>query len=270
MALDEESKTVYQYYGCKWHGCPCRNDRTEHEMKRFKETLDIEENMKNLGYNVVSVWECEKPELSEKAVEKQFTPYPYFIVYDFEALLKKLNKAKTEDLTIDNLHIPVSFAVNDNLTNNPSFAENSDPEQLIKDFVKDLTQRREVIIKKYGKCIPMVDEESLPKIVKNKWKEWVEQVPVFAFNGGKYDINMIKEYFVKTLADMNTVNVAKKENSYMFLTTPQFKFLDVKNYLAPGLSLDAWCKATMDVRLKSKFSHMNGWMIILNYHMLDQ
>ena len=30
----------------------------------------------------------------------------------------------------------------------------------------------------------MVDEESLPKIVKNKWTEWVEQVPVFAFNGG--------------------------------------------------------------------------------------
>ena len=54
---------------------------------------------------------------------------------------------------------------------------------------------------------------------------------------------MIKKYFVKTLADMNSVNVAKKENSYMFLTTPQFKFLDVKNYLAPGLSLDAWCKA---------------------------
>ena len=25
--------------------------------------------------------------------------------------------------------------------------------------------------------------------------------------------------------------------------TPQFKFLDVKNYLAPGLSLDAWCKS---------------------------
>ena len=90
---------------------------------------------------------------------------------------------------------------------------------------------------------PMVDKESLPKTVKNKWIECVEQVPVFPFNGSKYDINMIKEYFVKTLADMNSVNVAKKENSYMFLTTPQFKFLDVKNYLAPGLSLDAWCKS---------------------------
>ena len=31
----------------------------------------------------MSVWVCEKPELSEKAVEKQFTPDPYFIIYDF-------------------------------------------------------------------------------------------------------------------------------------------------------------------------------------------
>ena len=74
---------------------------------------------------------------------------------------------------------------------------------------------------------------------------------------------MIKEYFVKTLADMNTVNVAKKENSYMFLTTPQFKFLDVKNYLAPGLSLDTWCKAT-GCEIEKQVFRMNGWMIILN------
>ena len=29
----------------------------------------------------------------------------------------------------------------------------------------------------------------------------------------------------------------------MFLSTPKFKFLDAKNYLAPGLSYDAWCRA---------------------------
>ena len=54
---------------------------------------------------------------------------------------------------------------------------------------------------------------------------------------------MIKEFFVQTLSDMNDVAVAKKDNSYMFLMSPKFKFLDVKNYLAPGLSLDDWCKA---------------------------
>ena len=54
---------------------------------------------------------------------------------------------------------------------------------------------------------------------------------------------MIKEYFVGDLAEISEVNVAKKENSYMFLSTPKFKFLDIKNYLAPGLSYDAWCRA---------------------------
>ena len=29
----------------------------------------------------------------------------------------------------------------------------------------------------------------------------------------------------------------------MFLSTPKFKFLDIKSYLAPGLSYDAWCRA---------------------------
>ena len=54
---------------------------------------------------------------------------------------------------------------------------------------------------------------------------------------------MIKEYFVENLTSLSDVNVAKKENSYMFLSTPNFKFLDIKSYLAPGLSYDAWCRA---------------------------
>ena len=42
---------------------------------------------------------------------------------------------------------------------------------------------------------------------------------------------------------MNDVAVAKKDNSYLFLMSPKFKFLNVKNYLGPGLSLDDWCRA---------------------------
>ena len=29
----------------------------------------------------------------------------------------------------------------------------------------------------------------------------------------------------------------------MFLTTPKFKFLDIKNFLAPGMSYAKWCKS---------------------------
>ena len=41
----------------------------------------------------------------------------------------------------------------------------------------------------------------------------------------------------------------------MFLTASKFKFLDVKNYIRPGLSYDAWCKS-MGYRLqKIMFPH---------------
>ena len=39
------------------------------------------------------------------------------------------------------------------------------------------------------------------------------------------------------------VFAAKKQNNYMFLITSKFKFLDVKNYIAPVLSYAAWCKS---------------------------
>ena len=58
----------------------------------------------------------------------------------------------------------------------------------------------------------------------------------------------MKKYFVKNKAcnkedECNEdVFAAKKESDYMFLTAFKFIFLDVKNYIGPGLSYDAWCK----------------------------
>ena len=69
-------------------------------------------------------------------------------------------------------------------------------------------------------------------------------MPVVGFNSGKYDMNMIKEYFVKRISfdEEKDVFAAKKDNGYMFITTSRFTFLDVKNYIGPGLSYDAWCQ----------------------------
>ena len=91
--------------------------------------------------------------------------------------------------------------------------------------------------------------------VQKQWRQWVNQVPVIGFNSGKYDLNMVKEYFVKRISYNkkdkcnDDVFAAKKENDCMFLTTSNFKFLDVKNYIDPGLSYDAWCKS-MGCRLQ--------------------
>ena len=84
----------------------------------------------------------------------------------------------------------------------------------------------------------------LPGEANKQWRQQINQVPVIGFNSGKYDFNMVKEYFVKEISDNDECNedvfAAKKENNHMFLTIPKFKFLDVKNYIGPGLSYDAW------------------------------
>ena len=244
---EPESKTIFQFYGCKWHGCPCQKERNSLDEERYSNTIELEKKMKEQLFNLVSVWECEKPELKKMRFKKEFRPYPYFIVYDFEALHKKMDEPQTEELTITSRHVPVSVAINDNLTNEPVFIVDQDPENLIKSFVEDLKGKQRKIAEEVNSLYPLPesndDRVHLPNNVQNLWKTWVKQVPVFGFNSGRYDINMIKEYFAKDLAEISDVKVAKKENSYMFLSLPIFKFLDIKNYLAPGLSYDAWCRA---------------------------
>ena len=238
--FDPESSTVYQFHGCKWNGCPCQGTPNH---PKYQRTIERDNFIRSLGHNVISVWECENPKLSRRFLKREFIPYPNFIVFDFEAILNKLDLLQTSDLTINSQHIPVSVAINDNLTNEPIFLEDSDPEALIQEFLEEILRRQELIFKEVWRLYPMRDEESIPKSVRRRWGEWVAQVPVLGFNSGKYDINMIKEYFVWSLSDISDVTVAKKDNSYMFLTTPKLKFLDVRNYLVPGLSYAGWCKA---------------------------
>ena len=89
--------------------------------------------------------------------------------------------------------------------------------------------------------------EMLPDKVQKDWKRWINQVPVIGFNSGQYDLNLIKKYFVQEISKLELkegkIFVAKKENKYMFLTTEKFKFLDIKNFLAAGMSYDQWCKS---------------------------
>ena len=269
---EPKSNTIFQYHGCKWHGCPCQKRKERNSLEeersaeqRYAKTIELEKKMKEQGFKIVSVWECEKPELKKKRFCKKFRPYPYFIVYDFEAICQKINEKQTDELEITAKHIPVSVAINDNLTKKPSFIVEEDPKKLIKKFVVELLKRaRQIeetvwlsnpvlgVYKKfneddqgeqYGGYLISEARVKLSKETAKSYVNWVKQVPVFGFNSGRYDINMIKEYFVENLTSLSDVNVAKKENSYMFLSTPNFKFLDIKSYLAPGLSYDAWCRA---------------------------
>ena len=63
--FDPETGTIYQFYECKWHKCPCLGIAND----KYCRTMILENQVRSLGHNVVSVWECENPELSDKQLE---------------------------------------------------------------------------------------------------------------------------------------------------------------------------------------------------------
>ena len=72
----------------------------------------------------MSTWECKEPILKIVRLEKEFTSYPHFMVYDFEAILAPLNEHPTDDLTYLSRHIPISVAVHDTLSKGPVYLVN--------------------------------------------------------------------------------------------------------------------------------------------------
>ena len=130
---EPETNTVYQFHGCHWHGHTYLKDRTKRQQKRYEDTCQIHWFIKNNGWdtrhNLVSTWECEEPTLKKVRLEKEFTPYPHFIVYGFEAILAPLNGHPTDDLTYLSRHIPISVAVYDTLSKEPVYLVDKNPKR---------------------------------------------------------------------------------------------------------------------------------------------
>ena len=83
---------------------------------------------------------------------------------------------------------------------------------------------------------------------------WLHQLPVIGFNSGRYDLNVIKQFFIPYLLKPSkqdneeeeadeTRFVIKRQNTFMCFATKKLKFLDITSYLAPGFSYDKYLKA---------------------------
>ena len=86
------------------------------------------------------------------------------------------------------------------------------------------------------------------KTLQKQLQAWLHQLPVLGFNSGRYDLNAIKKFFVPLLIHNNTAErascfVIKRQNNFMCLSTDKLKFVDICNYLAPGVSYDKYLKA---------------------------
>ena len=264
---NHETKTVFQYHGCYWHGCrkcfPHDRNRiiTHHNQtreERFKATVERTQKLRAAGYRVIEAWSCEVGKINIKLPKPQTQSYPHAILYDFEAYGDKNNrKEPTGTLTIENKHVSISVSVGDTLEREPTHICERDPAKLIRKFMEELERRGKNIQQQVRAAFMPDDINMIPKkFQRPKIEKWCNQVPVLGFNFGRYDLNLIREHFVKRLSDINgKVKVAKNGNKIMFISSENFLFLDIINYLGPGTSYEKWVKAYECETVKSWFPY---------------
>ena len=173
-----EKKVVFQYHGCYWHGCPkCypydrdriidRGDKTREDL--FKATKRRTAYLRKAGYRVIEAWACQVGEIFDELPKAQTKSYPHAILYDFEAYGKNnQRKEQTNNLTIENEHVPISVSIGDTLEREPTHICDRDPEKLIHKFTKELERRANNIRKQVRAQFMPVDENLLQKDQRKK------------------------------------------------------------------------------------------------------
>ena len=197
------------------------------------------------GYTVVEKWEHETPApwANTRCPDEQTETYPHAIVYDFESYQDKSKASNpTRDLSYESEHVPISVSIADTLNPEPEYIASKDPDELIHLFYQALERWYEAIradvVNKFG----LPDIDGIPEQQGQRILAWFNQVPVVGFNSGHYDLKLIRKYFVPVMTQGKGVFAAEKNGRIMFINTPKFKFLDVMNYLAPGITYDKWVK----------------------------
>ena len=145
-------------------------------------------------------------------------------------------------ISYESEHVPISVSLADTLNPEPEYIVSRDPAELIRLFHQSLERRHEAIVAAVVKEFSFSDTEGIPEKQSNEIVKWFHQVPVLGFNSGHYDLKLIRQHFIPLLAQDPGTFAAEKNGRIMFINTPKFKFLDVLNYLGPGITYEKWVK----------------------------
>ena len=148
-----ETRTVFQYHGCHWHGCckcyPSDRDKIivhngQTREDQFIAILKRTRELRKASYCVIEAWACEVGETDVELLQAQTREYPHAILYDFESYGdKNQKKESTEMLTIANMHVPISVSVGDTLERESTHICEKDPAMLVRKFTgRDREARR--------------------------------------------------------------------------------------------------------------------------------
>ena len=211
----------------------------------YELTLKRTQDLRQEGYRVVEKWEHEKPTpwANTHCPKVETKTYPHAIVYDFEAYQDTSKAVRpTSDLFYESEHVPISVSLADTLNPEPEYIVSRDPAELIRLFHQSLERRHEAIIADVVEKFLFTELEGISKKQEEEIGKWFYQVPVLGFNSGHYDLKLIRQHFIPLLAQDPGTFAAEKNGRIMFINTPKFKFLDVLNYLGPGITYEKWVK----------------------------
>ena len=193
--------------------------------------------------------------------------FPYRATFDFECYFSDERLPVNSDkLQWSARHVPLSVSVASNVPGyEPAqcYVTDGDSDKLVADMMDHLTAISDAA---YESLLPLYadvleelktrkeawDEEEEEedgkktvnpcKTLEKQLQTWLRQLPVIGFNSGKYALNVVKKFFVPLLIHNNAA-VIKRQNTFMCFSTTNLKFLDVTQYLAPGVSYDKYLKA---------------------------
>ena len=194
-------------------------------------------------------------------------------------------------------HVPVSVSISSNLLDEPVFICENDPNRLIICFVaqleipaaknkvdvrskfleveaeiktrlNDVSSRLQTISETQSN-ISSETEDSNASInflryqqkqlldLQCNFNSYVDILPVFGFNSGKYDLNLIKSYLIPHLLNDKaaTPTVIKKANQFISLKFGDVQFLDIVSFLGGATTLGSFLKAYP--KRQKDISHMN-------------
>ena len=213
-------------------------------------------------------------------VDEGLRYYPYRATFDFECFFTgdKL-PADTDHVQWMARHVPLSVSVASNVPGyEPAqcYITDGDSDKLVADMMDHLTAISDAAFESLKPSYESVLDKL--KMLKEEWDSaeeecgleeaenedevarknrtnpfkklldqlfsWLRQLPVIGFNSGHYDLNVIKKFYIPYMVKNNDIQfVIKRQNTFMCFSTPKLKFLDVTQYLAPGVSYAKYLKA---------------------------
>ncbi|KAL5262624.1 hypothetical protein ACHWQZ_G008128 [Mnemiopsis leidyi] len=176
--------------------------------------------------------------------------YPYRACFDIEcALVRDTGVDNSARVEFSAKHLLASVSVCSNVPGHEQptcLISTGCEKELVKRFIEVVTEISDISsglmrerFSEYMEAVHQIDDEKLV----DRFEEYLQQLPLLSFCGQKYDIPTMRTQLFSVLLQVEEINyVIKRGSSYSAISTENFLFLDVTNYLAAGSSYDQFLK----------------------------